>query len=79
MHFSVIFFPPLQQALTPYGTYFLFSGMCVVGLAFDLLIVPETKGKTLAEIAAIFGGGTDPQPVSRRSSKSSKSSKGSRY
>jgi len=47
-------FADLSDALTPQGCYWLFAGICCVGAAFSLLVVPETKGKSLDEINALF-------------------------
>ncbi|XP_045621780.2 facilitated trehalose transporter Tret1 [Procambarus clarkii] len=49
-------FLPLQTALGDYSAYWLFGGMCLAALVFTILLVPETKGKTLQEITAHFGG-----------------------
>ncbi|XP_045615875.1 facilitated trehalose transporter Tret1-2 homolog isoform X2 [Procambarus clarkii] len=49
-------FVPLQTALGTYGVYWLYASICVVNLVFCVTIVPETKGKTLEEINAYFGG-----------------------
>ena len=43
-------FPLLSQRLETAGTFWLYSGICVAGLLFILLRVPETKGKTLEQI-----------------------------
>jgi sugar porter (SP) family MFS transporter len=43
-------FPALNAALGPAGTFWLYSGICVVGFFFVLRRVPETKGKTLEQI-----------------------------
>ncbi|KAF7389254.1 hypothetical protein HZH66_010391 [Vespula vulgaris] len=40
----------LNNALQSYGTFWLFSLICGIGIAFVLLLVPETKGKTLEQI-----------------------------
>lgn len=40
----------LVSTLHPYGTFWLFSLICAIGIAFVLLLVPETKGKTLEQI-----------------------------
>lgn len=34
----------------------MFAGICVVNTIFCVMVVPETKGKTLQEITAHFGG-----------------------
>ena len=38
----------------PSATFFLFSGICVVSFFVGLRLVPETKGKTLEEIARFW-------------------------
>jgi sugar porter (SP) family MFS transporter len=43
-------FPALNAALGPAGTFWLYSGICVIGFLFVLRRVPETKGKTLEQI-----------------------------
>jgi hypothetical protein len=40
----------LTQRLETAGTFWLYSAICVAGLLFILLRVPETKGKTLEQI-----------------------------
>ncbi|KAG7159798.1 Facilitated trehalose transporter Tret1-like 19 [Homarus americanus] len=51
-----LLFQPLQEAIGPYGIYWLFAGFCAISLLFCILVVPETKGKTLQEITRHFGG-----------------------
>jgi len=48
-------FPLLNQALGPAGTFWLYAAICLAGLAFVLLCVPETMGKTLEQIEANSG------------------------
>jgi len=43
-------FPALNAALGPAGTFWLYSGICVIGFLFVFRRVPETKGKTLEQI-----------------------------
>ena len=43
-------FPVLNQRLQTAGTFWLYSAICLVGLVFIVLRVPETKGKTLEQI-----------------------------
>jgi MFS transporter, SP family, xylose:H+ symportor len=43
-------FPVLNAALGPAGTFWLYSGICVIGFLFVLRHVTETKGKTLEQI-----------------------------
>jgi len=47
-------FPSMQAGLTPQGTYWFFGGWCFLGFVFVYLLMPETKGKTLEEIEALF-------------------------
>lgn len=43
----------LTKVLTTYGTYWLFSGICVFCILFAYFL-PETKGKSMEEIITIF-------------------------
>jgi SP family xylose:H+ symportor-like MFS transporter len=43
-------FPLLNQLLRTAGTFWLYSAICLAGLLFIVLRVPETKGKTLEQI-----------------------------
>ena len=43
-------FPALNAALGAAGTFWLYSGICVIGFLFVWRRVPETKGKTLEQI-----------------------------
>jgi MFS family permease len=43
-------FLDLVNALTMQGAFWLYAGICVVNFLFVLLLVPETKGRTLEEI-----------------------------
>jgi SP family xylose:H+ symportor-like MFS transporter len=50
-NFALTFtFPLLSQLLKTAGTFWLYSVICLAGLLFILLRVPETKGKTLEQI-----------------------------
>ena len=49
-------FPVLNAALGPAGTFWLYSGICVIGFLFVLWRVPETKGKTLEQIGREYAG-----------------------
>lgn len=51
-----LIFAPLQNALHDSGVYWMFAFFCGLSFVFSLLIVKETKGKTLDEIAEMFGG-----------------------
>ncbi len=43
-------FPQLRDGLGPAGTFWLYSGICVLGFLFILRRLPETKGRTLEQI-----------------------------
>nr|XP_050859153.1 facilitated trehalose transporter Tret1-like [Vespula vulgaris] len=43
-------FVNLNNTIHNYGTFWLFSFVCAVGICFVLFFVPETKGKTLEQI-----------------------------
>jgi len=47
-------FEDLELALDRFGAFWLFAGVCLVGVAFVFFFVPETKGKSLEEIEAEF-------------------------
>ena len=36
------------------GAFWLYTGFGVVGVVFVILLVPETKGKTLEEVENLF-------------------------
>ena len=46
----------LIDAITSYGVYFMYSAVCAVGVAFVILILPETKGKSPEDMKAYFLG-----------------------
>lgn len=43
-------FPLLNKSLGSYGTFWIYSGICLAGYIFFYNRLPETKGKTLNEI-----------------------------
>ncbi|XP_060524389.1 facilitated trehalose transporter Tret1-like [Cylas formicarius] len=47
-------FPIISAYLSMASTFCIFSGFCMVGLVFVYFIVPETRGKTLAEIQELL-------------------------
>jgi len=47
-------FPLLNQSLGAAGTFWVYSGICLLGFLFILLKLPETKGKSLEEIEKIL-------------------------
>ena len=43
-------FKPINATLGPSGTFWLYGGICFVGLLIFLKVVPETRGKSLEQI-----------------------------
>lgn len=50
----VLFFPTLITSIGAGFTFYSFAVSCVIGLLFTTFAIPETKGKTLAEIQAML-------------------------
>ena len=48
-------FPFLNKSLGSYGTFWIYSGVCLCGFLFFLARLPETKGKSLEEISGVSG------------------------
>lgn len=48
-------FPVLMRLLSLAGTFFLYSGVCLVGAVLIYAFVPETKGKSLEELEVALG------------------------
>ncbi|KAJ4299141.1 hypothetical protein N0V90_004385 [Kalmusia sp. IMI 367209] len=46
--------PPMLESIK-YGTFVFFACMCFLAVVWAVLLVPETKGKTLEEMDNIFG------------------------
>ncbi|XP_013870096.1 solute carrier family 2, facilitated glucose transporter member 8 [Austrofundulus limnaeus] len=53
-------FQNMMDGLTSAGTFWLFSCMCALNIVFTIVVIPETKGKTLEQIEAIFRGTSGP-------------------
>eukprot|EP00064_Thunnus_orientalis_P016550 superscaffoldBa00003311_g16616 len=49
-------FQDMMILLTSAGTFWLFASMCTLNVIFTIALIPETKGKTLEQIEAIFRG-----------------------
>lgn len=47
-------FLQLLNAITPYGTFWLYGGLAFVAVVFVYFFLPETKGKSLEEIQQHF-------------------------
>lgn len=54
-------FAAATTAFSPASTFFFFAAVCLAGFAFVSAALPETKGKTLAEIEAHFSATTGPR------------------
>jgi MFS transporter, SP family, galactose:H+ symporter len=58
------FFLSLVGLITEAGTFWLFAAFCAATFVFVRRVVPETKGKTLEEVEALWGDGASaPPPV----------------
>lgn len=49
-------FPILTATIGLDGTLFLFSGICLSGAIFVIIVMPETKGRSFDEIMKLLGG-----------------------
>lgn len=47
-------FPSLNTAMTDGAVFWMYGGICLLGVVFALLFVPETKDKSLEEIESKF-------------------------
>ncbi len=55
-YFILVFtFPILAEKLGTYGPFYLYAGICFLGLLFVKFKVRETKGKTLEELERVIG------------------------
>jgi hypothetical protein len=50
-----IAYPPLRTSIGPASCFILFTIISFCGTLFSAFIVPETKGKSLAEIQKMLG------------------------
>lgn len=49
-------FLTLTETITKQGAFWLYAGFGMVGFAYFVMVLPETKGKTLGDAEALFGG-----------------------
>lgn len=54
-NFIVAIAIPPMMANRGYQTYIFFTVMCLLAVVWAVLLVPETKGKTLEEMDEVFG------------------------
>jgi SP family facilitated glucose transporter-like MFS transporter 8 len=50
-----ITYPPIREAIGPSACFLVFAILSFIGVAFAQFFVPETKGKSIAEIQKILG------------------------
>ncbi|XP_054742915.1 facilitated trehalose transporter Tret1 isoform X1 [Anastrepha obliqua] len=50
--FMLKYLPVMAELLGMHGMVFAFAGICIVGLIFLIIFVPETKGRTIDDILA---------------------------
>jgi SP family sugar porter-like MFS transporter len=60
------FYPRINRALGDAGSFWLFGGICLVGLAFMWKLLPETKGETLEAIERKLLGSQEGRPADQR-------------
>lgn len=48
-------YPPLRESIGPSACFIIFTVISVIGTLFSAFAVPETKGKSLAEIQKMLG------------------------
>jgi len=70
-------FLSLSSAITIGGSFFLYAGIVTLSWVFFFTCLPETRGRTLEEMAELFGttaaAGTDAEDAARRETDSSSS------
>lgn len=55
--FVTLLFLPIKGILTVQGVFLLFAIICCFALLFVMVIVPETRGKTVEEVMMLLGEG----------------------
>ncbi|CAM9689067.1 unnamed protein product [Scytosiphon promiscuus] len=63
----------LSEAMTPAGSFYFFSALSAVSVAFYYFLVPETRGRTLEQITADLGSSSPPSLPGPRGNVSSSS------
>ncbi|CAH1782785.1 unnamed protein product, partial [Owenia fusiformis] len=59
-------FLSLTEAITRFGTFWLYAGITLLGLVFLGVVLPETKGRSLEEVEGLFAHswcGTSGPPI----------------
>jgi sugar porter (SP) family MFS transporter len=56
-YFILVFSFPILFDWLKDSTFYIYSGICMLGFAFVLLFVRETRGRTLEEVEGIMTGG----------------------
>lgn len=57
-NFIVGLITPIMLENLKYGTYVFFAVFCIIAFCFTYFVIPETKGRSLEDMDAIFGGST---------------------
>ncbi|MBV8104009.1 MAG: sugar porter family MFS transporter [Hyphomicrobiales bacterium] len=57
------FFLSVVNAIGQASTFWLFAAFCAIGLVWVIVGVPETRGRSLEEIEASWGGASAPQTL----------------
>ncbi|XP_043246969.1 facilitated trehalose transporter Tret1-like [Amphibalanus amphitrite] len=70
---TTLTFEPLEDAISPAGTFWMYACLCLFGAVILQLTLVETRGKTLEQIQQHFDTGKDVEP----SDASSQDSRGS--
>lgn len=56
------FYSPVASSLGKDTTFYIFSGVCLVGTLFVFFVIPETKGKTMMEVQEMLNGKSKTYP-----------------
>lgn len=56
-------FQPLTKWLGMYGAFWIFAGFCFAGILFAIFVLPETKGKSFAEIQEELGASSEKEKI----------------